>query len=305
MSSSDAKRSSLLISIPASTHPLTRSPTGSGAGSPYASTRSVSSLRSAHKILDPQNAIVVKRLPSANRTMLFAMAGGSVTLSNTVPSASVVSSPWMNTPGIGIGIFGATAFACHGPRVFPVASTVGTPHAAARAMATSVRIVSSWSRFNSVPSTSVTMRSIVRGHFEDGSRDDVRLVRGIRDGDGLRGRDGSAGLAAASTRRGGGGFASRARARARVLDLALRAGASRAGGRGRRRLRALRAAARDDDARRRRRRRRRRASAAPSGEIIALFLRRASAAAVERGRRRDAQGRDGRRERARRHSDSL
>eukprot|EP00982_Pelagococcus_subviridis_P000898 7281-Pelagococcus_subviridis.AAC.2 len=296
MSSSDAKRSSLLISIPASTHPLTRSPTGSGAGSPYASTRSVSSLRSAHKILDPQNAIVVSRLPSANRTMLFAMAGGSVTLSNTVPSASVVSSPWMNTPGIGIGIFGATAFACHGPRVFPVASTVGTPHAAARAMATSVRI-----RAVDVGDDEVDRPRPLRGR----SRDDVRLVRGIREGDGLRGSDGSAGLAAASTRRGGGGFASRARARARVLDLALRAGASRAGGRGRRRLRALRAAARDDDARRRRRRRRRRASAAPSGEIIALFLRRASAAAVERGRRRDAQGRDGRRERARRHSDSL
>ena len=62
----------------------------------------------------------------------------------------------MKTPGVETGSLGRS-FSAHGPRDLPVASTTGTPHDAARATASSVRVVSSWSLLRRVPSTSVTM----------------------------------------------------------------------------------------------------------------------------------------------------
>ena len=82
--------------------------------------------------------------------------GSSSMDSMTLPSASQVRSPWMKTPGVETGSLGMS-FSAQGPRDLPVASTTGTPHDAARAMASSVRVVSSWSLFRRVPSTSVTM----------------------------------------------------------------------------------------------------------------------------------------------------
>ena len=154
--SSSANSNSLFTAIPASTMFRRRSPTASGVGSPYASTRSVFSSLASHRMRDPQNATSEAPFALANSTTSDATSGSSSMDSRTVPSASHVSKPWMNTPGIGTGSLGRRRRA-HGPRDLPVARMTGTPHAAARAMATSVRMVSSWLEFSRVPSTSVTM----------------------------------------------------------------------------------------------------------------------------------------------------
>ena len=111
---------------------------------------------------DAQNATSDAPLASANSITSDATSGSSSMDSRTVPSASHVSKPWMNTPGIGTGSLGRSRRA-HGPRDLPVARMTGTPHAAARAMATSVRMVSSWLEFSRVPSTSVTMALMTPG----------------------------------------------------------------------------------------------------------------------------------------------
>jgi hypothetical protein len=102
-------------------------PTASGTGSPYSSTRSVSALRSLHRMRAPQKAMSVRLLTSAKRTTALATLGSSSSDSMTVPSAAHVSRPWMNTPGMGVASLGMMRCA-HGPRLFPVARTSGTVH---------------------------------------------------------------------------------------------------------------------------------------------------------------------------------
>ena len=116
----------------------------------------------SHRMREPQNATSEAPFAFANSTTSDATSGSSSMDSRTVPSASHVSKPWMNTPGIGTGSLGRRRRA-HGPRDLPVARMTGTPHAAARAMATSVRMVSSWLEFSRVPSTSVTMALMTPG----------------------------------------------------------------------------------------------------------------------------------------------
>ena len=145
---------SKILLIPVSTFVM--SPTGSGVGSPYASTLSVSALRLSHRIRVPQNATAVTALRFANRNTLCATTAFSSMDSTTAPSASQVTQPCTNTPGMG-GFSLPRTFLAHGPRDLPVANTVGTPEAAARASAASTRMVSSCLELSRVPSTSVTM----------------------------------------------------------------------------------------------------------------------------------------------------
>ena len=73
-----------------------------------------------------------------------------------VPLGVAGEEPLDEDAGGGDGELGRS-FSAQGPRILPVASTTGTPHDAARATASSVRVVSSWSLLRRVPSTPVTM----------------------------------------------------------------------------------------------------------------------------------------------------
>ena len=160
--SSSANTRSLFTAIPASTMFTESSPMASGVGSPYARTKSVLSSLDSQRMRDPQNATRDAPLSLANDTTSFVTSASSSMDSRTVPSASHVSKPWMKTPGIGIGSLGMSRLA-HGPLDLPVARMIGTPHAAARAIATSVRMVSSWDELRRVPSTSETMALMTPG----------------------------------------------------------------------------------------------------------------------------------------------
>ena len=128
----------------------------------------MSSFRRSHRMVSPQKATAVTPRSSANRITRSAISASSATDSNTVPSASHVTRPCTKTPGASAPSRGNSSRA-HGPRDFPVATTQGTPRAAARAIAASVDAESVWSDPRSVPSTSVTMRSIAGVEDDEGS----------------------------------------------------------------------------------------------------------------------------------------